>query len=320
MAAHGQAFKKFFQFGRESSWGSAATVDHRFPILSMTRGVRRDVIRSEAMDGTRFRQVAYQGAKRCRPVVEMELTYTGLLLLLDGLMGTDTYGSNGGSTSGSNPYTHVFKMRNLFNSYTLEFGMGDIPSGKVERFTGAKIVRATITGASHERCRLRLEFLAKDHATNVSPTGSLTSPTQDCVLFDAMSSFNDGTGTTGDLISFELAIENMLTERSYASELIDEPLAGALANASLRIVEEFQSRTAIDAHVALTQGAPALTFTSGSKSFAISMPKAYLDEGCEPEGEDRLTQSLLWLPIGDDASPESYLTLTVVNAQALITS
>jgi tail tube protein len=328
VAEHGKSYKRFLQFGRDSAgnWGSAATtVNHRAPILSFTRGVSREVIYSSAMDGTRFRQVAYQGAKRVRPTIQTELTYTGLLLFLDGLMGTDTFGANGGTTGAGPPYTHTFKMSGLptgaglFNSFCLEAGMGDIPAGKVERFTGAKIARATIAGSSHERLTLRLELIGKDHATNVTPTGALTSATQDCVLFDQMSSFNDGTGTTGDLISFELTIDNALSVRDYASELIDEPLASSHASATLRIVEEFQSRSAIDAHVALTQGAPALTFTSGSKVFTISMPKAYISDSPEPEG-DRMTQSLLWTPIGDDGSPETYLTMTMTNTQSSISA
>lgn len=323
MADHGRPNKRYFQFGREATYGTAVAATHRFPVLSLTRGARRTLIRSEAKDGTRFRQNAYVTKKSYRPVVELELTYTGLLLLLDGLFGTDTYGANGGATSGVNPYTHVFKMRSIFNSYTLQFGMGDVPTTKVERFEGAKITRATISGASHERLRVRLEFLAEDFSTNVTPTGSLAAPTMDCVLMGHLSSFNDGTGTTGQITGFEFAMENALSERDYAADLIAEPLAGGLADASLRISQEFQSQTAIDAHIAGTTGAPSLTFTSGTKSFAISMPVAYLDEGCEPsdDGDTRMLQDLMWLPISDSGSPtETLLTVTVVNAQSSITA
>jgi hypothetical protein len=322
MGRHGQNFKSLFQFGREAVWGTDVPATHRIPVLDLAPDVQLEVIKSDAMDGTRLRQGFYPGAKRVRVTVEFEMLYSGILLLLDGLFGTAAFGSNGGTTSGANPYVHVFKMRELFNSYTLELGMGDIPTTKVEQALGAKIIEATLSGSSHGVCRCRLVFLAKDYSTNVTPTGALSSPAIIPLLFDQLTAFNDGTGATGDILSFELSIQNTLSVRDYAAQLIDEPVANGFPEVQLKLVEEFQTQAAFDAHYALTQGAPSLDFVSGTKELVISMPKSYLTQGVnrEKQGQGRMTQPLTWEPIGDDGSPETYMTITVTNAQATITS
>lgn len=322
MARHGQFYKGFFQFAREAAWGTDLPATHRLRFLDITPDVVNEVIKSDAMDGTRYRAAFYTGPKRVRVTVELELTYTGMLLLLDGLMGTDTYGANGGISSGTPDVTHVFRNRDLFNSYVLELGMGDIPLGMCEQAVGAKLIEATLSGAQHGVCRARLVFLCKDYSTNVTPTAALTAPSPDPVLFDQLSSFNDGLGAVGNITAFELSINNMLSVRDYGSALIDEPLANGFPEITLKITEEFQTRDAFDAQVALTQGGPFLTFTTGAKQFKLSIPKAYLVPGVarEKQGQGRMTQVLTWEPIKDAGAPAGYLTFFIINTQASISA
>src|SRR5262245_17210539 len=108
MSPVGQPYKGYVQWGRETAgnYGVAVASTHRARHLGLRPGPRTERIQSDVMDGTGLAVASYVGKKMARFGVDLELTYTGLLTLFDLLMGTNTYGSNGGSTTGTNPYTH----------------------------------------------------------------------------------------------------------------------------------------------------------------------------------------------------------------------
>jgi hypothetical protein len=321
-------YQGFFQFGRESVWGTDAAATHRLRFLSVRPEVSSGLIDQDVMDGTGLLIARQLGKKAVRFTLETELTHTNFGLLWDGIFGTATFGANGVATTGpaGSDYTHVFTHKDLLNSYTLEIGMGDpdnTPAAKCEQIVGAKIVQATVSGAPHERLRARLVFEGKDYSNAVTPTTlSPVSPTlQDCVLFDNLSAFNDGIGSSGMIVGFELSIDNKSPGRDFADELIAEPIRQDFPEISYMIREEFQSKSALDAQLARTSGAPSLTFTSGSKVLTLAMGAGHLTEPLprEPEGKGRIIQSLVWKPISS-GSPATYLTVTQVNTQALITT
>lgn len=317
----GFAYKGFFQAGRETAgnYGVAVASTHRFPLLALPQvAPAREHIDSDVMDGTGLLLQRYSGKKVSRFTVELECTYTNWPFLWDLILGTATYGSNGGSSGAGPPYTHTFVHKDLLNSVTAQMGMGDIPAGQCERATGAKLATARISGAFHERVRASLSFVGKDFQTDQTPT-VLASPTiQDCVLMDQLSAFNDGIGSTGTILGFELSIDNMIPDRDFASELIEEPLRQDFPTMSLMIREEFQSNAALEAQMAKTTGAPSLTFTSGTKSLVLSLGGADLDPVTrEAEGRGRIIQPLTWKPF---KVASTYLTVALTNAQSTITT
>ncbi len=322
MAFPGRMFLGYFQFGREAVWGTDVACTHRLRFLSLRPEASLEVADQDVMDGTGLLLAHWAGKKVVRLALECELTYTNFSLMWDGLMGTPTFAANGGATTGANPYVHVFDHGDVLNSYTLEIGMGDIPTGKVEQIVGAKIVSANFTGESHGRIRARLTFEGKDFSTNVTPTALALPAAQDCVPFNALSAFNDGLGSTGNILGFELSIDNKAPGRDFAAQLVDEPIRNDFPEMSLMLREEFQSRSALDAQLAMTVGAPSLTFTtSASKILTLAFGAAHLVDPVlrEPEGRGRIIQPLTWKPIAA-GSPSTYLTATVTNAQALITT
>jgi hypothetical protein len=317
-------YQGFFQFGRESAWGTDVAATHRLRFLSVRPEVSSGLIDQDVMDGTGLLIGRQLGKKSVRFTLETELTHSNFLLLWDGILGTSTFGSDGGATTGpvGSDYTHVLKHKDLLNSYTLEIGMGDpdnTPAAKVEQIVGAKIVQATFSGAPHERIRARLTFEGKDYSNAVTPTSLSVPSLQDCVLFDNLSSFNDGIGSTGMVVGFELSIDNKSPGRDFADELIAEPVRQDFPEMSFTLREEFQSKAALDAQLGKTAGAPSLTFTSGAKILTLALGSANLTDPVlrEPEGKGRIIQSLIWKPVAA-GSPATYLTVTQVNTQATI--
>jgi len=319
----GQGYKYFLQLGRETAgnYGVAVAATHRYRVLSLRPEVSSGLIDSDVVDGTGLLLGRYLGKKSVGFVAEVELTHTNFLFLWDLALGTGTYGSSGGATTGpvGADYTHTFKHKDLLNSVTAQLGIGDIPTAKCERATGCKLAQVAISGSFHTRMIATLTFRGQNYETNVTPTALAAPAAQDCVLFDSMSAFNDGIGSTGTILGLDLAIDNMTPDRDHANVLIEEPLRQDFPTMSMTVREEFQSRSALDAQLAMTSGVPSFTFTSGAKILTLAFGAAHLTDPVlrEPEGRGRVVQPLVWKPIAA-GSPATYLTVTQVNTQATI--
>jgi len=327
MAFPARMFNGYLQIGREATYGSAAAATHRYRVISVTPEPAGEHIESDVMDGTGLLLYRYPGKKTVRFTVELELTHTNFLILWDTLMGTQTFGSAAtGVTTGpsGSDYTHVFKHKDILNSLTCQIGMGDpdnAPPTKCERVLGGKILQANFAANFHERVRARLVIEGQDYDTNNTPTSLASPAANDCVLMDSLSAFNDGIGSSGNVLGFELSIDNKTPGRDYAARLIAEPIRQDFPEMMLTIREEFQGRAALDAQLAatagaLTTGAPSLTFTLGAKVLTMAFGSAHLQPvKRDPEGKGRILQSLQWKPISA-GSPATLLTVTQVNTQA----
>ena len=337
MASPGLVYKGFLQFGREATWNTAVAATHRIPFLKMAVDVEHGRIVSRAMDGKKSPVNVYVGGKRWRATIELELTYTGFLHLIDGLMGTATYGSNGGATTGTNPYTHTFRQKDLHSSYTFQFGMGDVPTGKCERGAGGKILEATFSGGgslegAEAVITARLVIVGGTYTVNETPTAALTALTPDPVLFSHCTIEEDGTNDDAtpadvEIRRFSLTVKNPLADGRFildSSGVIHEPIRNRKIDDGvvLEIDQEFRTKTAIDSFfLTYATGAPNLKFVSGSKSIEFLIPVAFLRTAPkhDPEGDDIMNQKLVWHGLDDDSN-DSALTIIVINAQSAITA
>lgn len=329
MAAPGQGFMSYFQFGRESTWGTDVAATKRLPINRADPVADIGRIRPNTMDGTLVLPPLQAGGIRALSTIELPLTYTGMLILWDCVMGTATYGANGGATTGSNPYTHTWTaFGQHLNSLTLEHNMGDIPTSKVEQIVGAKIAKATLKGSAglapdEGIITCTLELVGKTLSTNVEETGALTSPTPDYVLFSHMANMADpGAGANAQVLDFELVIDTGLAaERFYmqgaVGNVLKEPLRKQRPTARLSVTAEFINDNTLDAFIANTKSTGVtLNFTgAGSLQFAFSFAQVAISEPVHhpTEGDDFLRERFV-------IEAEGAVSLQIVNAQATITT
>lgn len=177
-AVPGLGHKSFMQFRREDTYGTAPTLGatNRLEIISQNIQPVVGVIRDPSLNNQPSRRALYKGGYLYRGTIVTRLNYVGMLPLIDAVMGTATYGVAGSASTGpvSTIYTHVFKEGSLVNSYTIELGEGDIPTGKVQQLKGAKVTGVTIrfTAGNSEAAMLQAEWsiLAQDKVSNVTPT------------------------------------------------------------------------------------------------------------------------------------------------------
>lgn len=330
MGTPGRGFKGFLQVGREAVWATGVAATRRIPVNVITPAYEKGTIKSSGITGLISRAGIYEGGEVGRFSFEIETTFEGCALLFDWFMGTAAFGSIGGTIVGSNPYTTTYKQREILNSYTLELGMGDTPAGKCEQIVGAKVDQVSLKGSAGLNPAdgiviMRIQGFGKLPTLAATPTGALTAIAPQPILFHQISTDADGTAdVTADvnLKSFELTVQNGLALRfALGGKAILEPLRNAFAMVTLKLQNEFQTTAALAAYMAVTQGNPQLVFTSGSKSFTISLPKAYQTAPHQHAltGPGLLEETFTWEAIDDGGSPSSGLTLVTINTESTIT-
>lgn len=329
MGTPAQGHKSYMQFGRESTYGTAATVTHRVGFVSASIQPDIGIVRDPTLNNSVLRDTLYPVGERATGTIEMVMDYEGLLLLWDGVFGTGTYGNTGGTTTGAGPYAHAFVEKSFLNSYTIELIEGDVPTTKCQRLLGAKIVGFTVRGEAGQGenalVRVTWDIVAMSKTSNIAVTSPLTAVTRIPVLFHQSTIVDDGTADAAGLIrmrSFELKMESPIADDRFylGSTTIDEPLRNDFCTTTLRVVKEFQSDTLLAAFKAGTAGSPQLQFTSGTNIYDFAIANAKLTAySHEVSGYGILTQDATWealLQAG--SSPPRALLLTVTNSQAMI--
>lgn len=319
----------YIQFGREATYGTAVAATRRFNVVSAEMQGERGKVRTDAITDTRNRKDIFSGPQSGKLSLSLEADYEGQLHLWDALMGTATYGSNGGTATGTNPYTWTFIQRMLFSSYTIQLTT-NIPSGKCDRLSGAKLESVKLSGSGGmdvKPLKLDMEFHGTKVETNQTPTGALTANAALPIMFHHCDTANFDSGTadsagTERLRGFELSIKNNLAlGRFYGADTRDEPLGDDFAETQLKWTLEFGSKTAIDEYLANTSGAPIIKFAAptGTKSLQISMPAGYI---VTPIGRpvDRygiLTQEFTYEAV-HNTGISSGVGITVINSESTI--
>lgn len=329
MGTPGRGHKSYIQIGREATWGTAVAATHKIPIVSCDTKPVGGTIDSEMMNGFRWLFGIYQGPVFYETTIVMELWYEGMLLFLDGLQGTLTYGANGGTTAGSNPYTHTFNGLDVLNSYTVEIIEGNIESAKCQRLVSSKIDTAVISGAkgsgSDGICRLTLTLISKSYQTDQTPTAALNSITPLPVMFHEIATVTDGSGdSAADVVlqSFSVSINNRLARRQTTSVNILEQVPEGFLEVLVRFSKELHTSTALDAFNAFTSGTPGLVFgSSSSKRITISTQGTanLVSYGHPIAGAGIIMQEMEWKAFRASSS-FGPLRIVVENTQATVTT
>lgn len=329
MGVPGMPHKGYIQFFRESTWKTAPTITKRLPYISCVTTPDIRPLKSNTLNNVLSRTAQYAGPNVFRTTLVLEGWYEGLLLWLDMLMGTDTYGANGATTTGANPYVHTYIEREFLNSMTVEIIEGNIPANQCQRLRGAKVVSGRLRweagfgdGAIGT---LTLELLSPIYETGQAVTGSLTAVSPLPILFHEGSTMDDGTADAAAEIvmrSAEIMIRNPVAERfAIGSAVILEPLRNDFLVVTAAFRKEFQTKLLMDAVNAFTAGSPKLVFgSSASKRITFDIGTARITEYNHPvSGRDLIVQDVTW-EAERDGTNLSALKLTVENTQATITT
>lgn len=328
MASPGINAKSYMQWGREATWGTAVAATKRLGILSHT--VEQDITQKhlDTLTGTMVKTGIVNVNERASGDIELYGTYNDLMMFIDGVMGTATFGSNGGADTGSNPYTHTFTNGKEFNSsFTIELIEGNIPASQCQRLVGAKITKLVLKGTAGEICTMTLSVVAQKKQTGQTPTAALTANASILILASHAGTSDNGSGSdsAADIVikSFEMTIDAGLDDKRMdcSSAYIIEPIRNGLTTAKLKMTQEFRTKSAMDDYIAATSRAPDLKLVSSPSSLNFIMAAAKIVSlKHSQDGFGIWTEDIELEALEASAGATSSLTVTNVNAQATITT
>ena len=324
--------KGYIQWGREAAYGTAVAATKRAPGRIWAPKVKPLAVADPSLFGQLSLRGHYSAPMSVEVAFTIALGYDNCQLLIDAVMGTGTFGSNGGTTTGpaGSIYTHSFIERELLNSYTFEFIMGDIPTGKCLRVTSVVLSSMTIRGRASRDDGMYIvgEFkgvgVAVDH--NFTPT-VIADPTWRPIRFHDWTTFDDGTTDAASLIrprSLEVTIDNTSDDsRQYGAAFHDVPLRNQASKPMWRIEHEFQSRTLFEAQVALTSCSPQIVFTepgATGRTLTLQSGDTIVEDYSNPHQEWGIVIATAQHVARYNAGDASAVKLIVQNTQALITT
>ena len=326
MGTPGIGFLGYWQGGREATFNTPVAATSRFDAASISVEPVIGEIPDESFNGNLSAPASSQGAIFYRATVKTRFDYTQQLMLLDSVFGTATFGSNGGVTTGSNPYTHVFTEKSLLNSHSFEFIEGR--TGKATRLYGAKLVgfKVDVTAGVGESAKAMVEWkiLARSLSTDFTPTAALSAPTPNPLLFHEIATMDDGTAdASADVKVRQLSVSMDLKaseDRFYMGSVgFDEPIRDGYLDVRWSLTKEYQTKTMLDAAIAYTSGSPKVVFgASTSKRVTLESGTAkLLNYGNPVNGPSIVLQTAEWKAFYN-ASDTGALKVTVEDAVSAI--
>lgn len=409
----GLGHKSYFAFAKEDVFGVFKTPTAKVPILAFDPAQQGGLGIDGSLWGTLGDRGAFRTGRYYKGRLSMPLTYEGL----EELVRAPLSGYTRTQVSTTATYDTTYKPADVLPSLSGEIVLDGFPSGKCWRVLGLKLLNPMIRGraGSGDDARLVIDFdwVAQDILTGQTPTGSLSFPAWQPVLYDEAIIVDDGTveggqtvatssaiaattsggpnltrpsgsfvtdgwtvgmlisctnvpagtyaGTVGATsigmvkadgtaqnatgtgsgltatgyqqlraLSFEFSVDQPHVEdRLYiGSTLIADPVRNGPPVATLRIEQEYVTRTQFDMRRATTPGSPMLLFRSGTpfgtspetyREFEVRLGTAYLSELSDPiEGPTVIKSTATWRGVYD-ATDAAVAAIRLRNQMAALT-
>ena len=258
--------------GEESTWGTPVARTNWRPLnsVSLSRKVTqvpRPDLKSDA--GSAMRRGHFLSEEIVDGSASIICTYDNCGMLLKAALGTLADAGSGPSS-----YTHTYTLAaSPPTGLTVEVVRGT--STQSEVFEGCKVNGLTLAVAAGEAMMMDLDFIGQTGAAR----GSAGTPTygsdENLILHSQAGQFNFNS-VNYDLRSMSLKVENSLDRRQLlGSVLTSEPVRSDFMSVTMDVeLEAVDTLTA--ALIAGTASDATITFTSGTRSMAITAENAYL--------------------------------------------
>ena len=295
-------------FGAESTWGTAVSRTNWLGCVStaLNRGVPRSAPSSlKASTSSAMRRTHFTASEEAGGSVNVLASYDSMGLLVKHAMGGTP------STTGTNPYPHLYTLGSTLPSLTVEEVRGN--RGKSELYEGMVINSATFECSAGSEMTLALDFIGETAATRGTAGTPSYGGTNDTVLHHQAGTMSIA-GNSYSLSSFSLTINNNIARRQFlGSKLTAEPLRSDFSTVECSVTVDASDQLYTDLH-ADTAADATITFTSGVKSVEFKIHNAWIQTASDPiSGAGVITQSVVLQ--GESDGTDEGLKITVVNGQ-----
>jgi hypothetical protein len=281
-------FKSYLQAGAESTYGTPVAATAKSEVMpgdmcDLVPGIIDDA----SLNSQRARRGFYDGVQYYKGSTKMRANYEGkvLLMMLRSLFGNYATGV-GTPVNDAGVVNHIFTEGGNSYPLTLQRNVGDVASttgvyGKVFRPAGVKVNQGTFemqAGSGGKGMGIwSFDYIAQDQTSDQTPTGALSLPLLNPVLYRQTLSFSDGTGdATADvkIRSIKFGFNAPLTNADRAflasTNLIDEPLPNDFVVATCEIQQEFKTKSQFNIARNRTAVAPNVIFQGGFCSGSVN--------------------------------------------------
>lgn len=196
--------KSFMQFVAEVTPGTTPTFfKYRMEIITADVKPEINTIPDPSLYSGQSRRGFFEGAKIYRATVVMRPTYSGgILEILRGVSGSYTSPVVSGETI---VFDHTFKEAADLKSYSMEFSIGDIPTGKVFRLVGARFsaitFRSTAGNSADAMVQCELTIIATDMLSDQTESKTIADTTTGTLSVPAAPANNTIIRSTGSFVT-----------------------------------------------------------------------------------------------------------------------
>lgn len=269
MATQAKGIKARLIYDTEDTFKSSPTTPDAWllPFVSETLRLNRNIVESKVIRNTRNPSTPVRGVKEVSGDITLELE-PGLGRIFKHLLGTVT-------TTGGNPYTHVFKVGDLPVGLTIEKQFTDLDTPQYFKYTGCKINSGKITLKPEGMIDFVIGIMG---ATETISTSSVDSSATDngWTPFDGFEAvITEGGSTLAIATEVDLSIENNLDGSIYVLDGTGTrySLPEGMVKVSGTLKALFTDLTLYNKALGHTESALVITFTKGSGTGAASNEK-----------------------------------------------
>lgn len=309
MADNLQGREAAIGIGEESTWGTPVARTIWRPLVSesltrkLTKQRRADLKGTSASANVRGH---FSVNEEAGGPLRVLATYDNIGTILKHALGSL-------ATTGSNPYTHTFKLAaDLPTGLTLEKVIGK--SGDSEVFAGALINGLTLDVSQGGPMFLDLDVIARTAAARESAGSPSYAAIENVVLHNQAGQFS-WNSVSYDLISLKVALGNALIARRFlGSTLTQRPERGDFSSVKFDLVLEMK-KALYASLLADDQADGSIVFANGLRTFTIKGQQLYITDYGDPIGDAGIIRANVSMMAESDGTEEG-LQIEVVNANS----
>lgn len=306
--------------GEESTYGTAVARTVWARLISASLGRKIEKVPRPHLVGSSAsaaRRAHYTSADNVEGDVEFEMAYEGMGMWIKHILGGTP------STSGTNPYTHTYKLAAALPTGLtgeLIYGRADDGTQRSEIFEGLKVASARARIAVNEVARMSVSFIGETSQARAA-AGTATFSTNDFPMLHSQAGTLSFNSVNYTCVSVEIVIDNSLTRRQLlGSNLTKAPMRSDFIKVELRATIELSDDNLITAFTADTQGDVAITFTGTSPSASTwTLHNGFItDYSDAPNSAGILMRTITWT--GESDGTDEGLQFAITNSQASATA
>ena len=297
----------FIKYAKETTYGTpvSTTISNRITSAGLSRAQERERTTHLSQSDAGFAFTTFDGFEQTGGSIEMPAFFRGLGLLIEVACGANV------STTGSNPYTHVYEPRDLSSSPSLDSLTVEVQrgTGSSEKFEGCMVSSFSFSCEAGAEASVSVEIIAETAATRttaISPSFGTGAQ-----IFHHQAGTLDYNGVNYTVRSFEFSIDNKLERvNNLGSKLTGQPQISDVREVMINATLDLEDNNLYAAQLAGTQSDVELAFTSGSDSITFLLRNAKItDYSDDVNSFGRIERTVTFIGLADSSNPAFKITL-----------